>query len=51
VREAIDRGVPLAEVKRRNNISVAVKKLILDRDCRGSRRHATHQFAAARQAA
>ena len=51
VREAIDRGVPLAEVKRRNNISVAVKKLILDRDCRGPRSHATHQFAAARQAA
>src|SRR5262249_8229070 len=51
VREAIERGVPLAEVKRRNNISVAVKKLILDRGRRGSRWHATHQFAAARQAA
>jgi pilus assembly protein CpaE len=32
VREAIDLGVPLQEVKRGNNIAAAIKKLILNRD-------------------
>jgi pilus assembly protein CpaE len=31
VREAIDRGVPLEEVKRNNNIAVEIRKLILPR--------------------
>jgi pilus assembly protein CpaE len=51
VREAIDRGVPLEEVKRGNNIAVAVKKLILDRDRAGSGSATTLQSAIFQQAA
>jgi pilus assembly protein CpaE len=51
VREAIDRGVPLEEVKRRNNIAAAVNKLILGRDRGGSTSHAPHRSAAVALAA
>jgi len=50
VREAIDRGVPLEEVKRGNRIAAAIKKLMLNRDCGGSR-HAMHHTAAVAEAA
>lgn len=46
VREAIDRGVPLDEVKRGNNVAVAIKKLILDHDHSGSPSHARQQSVA-----
>jgi pilus assembly protein CpaE len=49
VREAINRGVPLEHVKRRNNISAAIRKLILDSDRGDSAGHVAPQPAAVPQ--